>query len=62
MRDDRPAGMDTPPAYSPDRKGEHPKLHLSQFSGILKEDGYAGFHHIYEGGRIIEAACWAVSV
>ena len=20
-------------------------------------DGYAGFHHPYEGGRIVEAAC-----
>jgi transposase len=63
VRDDRPAGMDTPPAvwfaYSPDRKGEHPKLHLRHFSGILQADGYAGFHHLYEGGRIIEAACWA---
>jgi hypothetical protein len=63
VRDDRPAGMDTPPAvwfaYSPDRKGEHPKLHLRHFRGILQADGYAGFHHLYEGGRIIEAACWA---
>jgi hypothetical protein len=46
-------------AYSEDRKGEHPKQHLSKFSGILQADGYAGFHHLYEGGRIIEAACWA---
>jgi transposase len=27
--------------------------------GILQADGYAGFHHLYEGGRIVEAACWA---
>jgi transposase len=40
-------------------KGEHPKLHLSEFSGILQADGYAGFHHLYEGGTIVEAACWA---
>jgi hypothetical protein len=20
---------------------------------------YAGFHHLFEGGRIVEAACWA---
>jgi len=63
VRDDRPAGEQIPPAvwfaYSEDRKGEHPKHHLSKFSGILQADGYAGFHHLYEGGRIVEAACWA---
>jgi hypothetical protein len=63
VRDDRPAGDTTAPAvwfaYSEDRKGEHPKQHLSNFSGILQADGYAGFHHLYEGGRIREAACWA---
>lgn len=63
VRDDRPAAEKTPPAvwfaYSEDRKGEHPKQHLSKFSGILQADGYAGFHHLYEGGRIVEAACWA---
>jgi transposase len=37
----------------------HPKQHLSEFSGILQADGYAGFHHLYEGNRIQEAACWA---
>ncbi len=63
VRDDRPAGLDVPPAvwfaYTPDRKGEHPRRHLSHFTGILQADGYAGFHHLYEGGRIVEAACWA---
>jgi len=63
VRDDRPAADNAPPAvwftYSEDRKGEHPKQHLSDFSGILQADGYAGFHHLYEGGRIVEAACWA---
>jgi len=63
VRDDRPSGDSTAPAvwfvYSEDRKGEHPKQHLREFSGILQADGYAGFHHLYEGGRIQEAACWA---
>jgi transposase len=63
VRDDRPAGDTTAPAvwfaYSQDRKGENPRQHLSQFSGILQADGYAGFQHLYEGGRILEAACWA---
>jgi transposase len=63
VRDDRPAGDQTPPAvwfaYSPDRKGEHPQAHLSKFSGTLQADAYAGFEQIYEGSRIQEAACWA---
>jgi hypothetical protein len=63
VRDGRAAADDAPPAvwfaYSEDRKGEHPKQHLSSFSGIMQADGYAGFHHLYEDGRIVEAACWA---
>jgi transposase len=63
VRDDRPAGDATPPAvwfaYSPDRKGEHPKAHLSSFTGTLQADAYAGFDQLYETGRIQEAACWA---
>src|SRR5215472_5323283 len=63
VRDDRPAGDATPPAewfaYSPDRKGEHPKEHLKKFQGTLQADGYAGFDQIYATGNIREAACWA---
>lgn len=63
VRDDRPAGDATPPAvwfaYSPDRKGEHPREHLKEFCGTLQADGYAGFDQIYEAGQIQEAACWA---
>ena len=63
VRDDRPAGEATPAAvwfaYSPDRKGQHPQAHLSNFTGTLQADGYAGFEQIYEAGRIQEAACWA---
>lgn len=63
VRDDRPAGDATPPAvwfaYSPDRKGEHPKEHLQKFRGTLQADGYAGFDQIYTAGSIQEAACWA---
>ncbi len=52
-------------AYSPDRKGCHPALHLKDFKGILQADGYAGFERLYQrcdehGSRqIVEAACWA---
>lgn len=63
VRDDRPAGDQTPPAvwfaYSPDRKGEHPQAHLRSFTGTLQADAYAGFDPLYESGRIQEAACWA---
>ncbi|HEX8924740.1 MAG TPA: IS66 family transposase, partial [Terriglobales bacterium] len=63
VRDDRPAADSTPAAvwfaYSPDRRGEHPRQHLASFRGVLQADGYAGFHHLYDTGDIVEAACWA---
>ena len=63
VRDERPAAGEIAPAvwfaYSPDRKGEHPKQHLADFRGILQADGYAGFTKLYDGGLVFEAACWA---
>jgi len=63
VRDDRPAGSRAPPAvwyrYSCDRKGEHPAAHLRGYRGILQADGYAGFGALYDGGEVVEAACWA---
>jgi hypothetical protein len=63
VRDDRPSGGKTAPAvwfaYSPERKGEHPKQHLKLYKGVLQADAYAGFQHLYEDGTIHEAACWA---
>jgi hypothetical protein len=63
VRDDRANGASEPPAvwfaYSPDRKGEHPQAHLTEFTGVLQADAYAGFNAIYESGRVVEAACWA---
>src|SRR5581483_6418116 len=62
VRDDRPAASPDPPAvffrYSPDRKGERPRAHLTNFTGVLQADAYAGFDRLY-GERIKEAACWA---
>lgn len=62
VRDDRPAGSADPPAvffrYSPDRKGERPRAHLANFTGVLQADAYAGFDQLY-GEKIQEAACWA---
>jgi len=61
--DERPSGGKGAPAvwfaYSPDRKGAHPQEHLQGFTGILQADGYAGYSKIYEGGHVVEAACWA---
>jgi transposase len=63
VRDERPAGGKIAPAvwfaYSANRKGEHPKNHLRDFTGVLQADGYSGYTQIYEGGKIFEAACWA---
>ena len=63
VRDDRPAASQDAAAvlfrYSPDRRGERPREHLAPFTGVLQADAYAGFGHLYEGGRIREAACWA---
>jgi transposase len=63
VRDGRPYGSDQPPAavffYSADRKGEHPRGHLKNFTGILHADGYAGFNPVFETGQVTEAACWA---
>lgn len=63
VRDEGPWGSATPAAvlfrYTPDRKGEHPRMHLAGFAGVLHADGYAGFDRLFEAGRIREAACWA---
>lgn len=63
LRDERPHRSRIPPAvlyrYSPDRKAEHPKAHLRDFRGVLQADGYGGFEGLYEGGQVVEAACWA---
>lgn len=63
VRDDRPSGDSAPPAvwfqYSANRRGEHPVRHLRHFKGILQADAFAGYHPLYEEGRVIEAACWS---
>ncbi len=41
------------------RKGEHPRQHLSGYSGILQADAYGGYNALYETGHITEAACMA---
>jgi len=62
VRDDRPAGDKTASAvwfaYSQDRRGEHSREHLKNFTGALQADAYAGIHHLYDN-HIYEAPCWA---
>jgi transposase len=67
VRDDRASASADPPAvwfaYSPDRKGVHPRTHLQGFEGVLQADGYAGFDRLFNEADaqhpIKEAACWA---
>ncbi|MBU7580318.1 MAG: IS66 family transposase [Porphyrobacter sp.] len=62
-RDERPWGSAIPPAswyqFSSDRKGQHPKDHLSKYTGWMHADGYAGFEDLYRSGEIREVACLA---
>jgi transposase len=66
-----------PPAvlyrYTPDRKGEHCRKELADFTGWLHADGYAGFARLYEIAgmkasdaalvhgppRMAEVGCWS---
>lgn len=51
-------------AYSPDRKGEHPRGHLATYRGYIQADAYGGYERIYQERQgtnrpILEVACWA---
>lgn len=69
LRDERPHLGPAPPAvvyyYTPDRKGEHCRLHLAPFTGHLHADGYSGFSQLYhreedaKPGPITEVSCWS---
>ena len=77
LRDERPHAGNAPPAvlyrYTPDRKGEHCRKELGDFTGWLHADGYAGFGRLYEIAgartadaallhgppRVAEVACWS---
>ena len=77
LRDERPHAGNAPPAvlyrYTSDRKGEHCRKELAEFTGWLHADGYAGFGRLYEIAgartadasllhgppRVAEVACWS---
>jgi transposase len=43
--------------YQPDRKAEHPKRFLKNFSGYLHADGYDGYHDISDDVKVV--GCFA---
>lgn len=72
LRDERPHAGTAPAAvlyrYTPDRKGEHCRKELADFTGALHADGYSGFDklyaiadsHLMQGPpRVAEVACWS---
>ncbi len=77
LRDERPHAGIAPPAvlyrYTPDRKGEHCRTELANFTGWLHADGYTGFGRLYEIAglkssdaalihgppRVAEVGCWS---
>lgn len=72
LRDERPHAGTTAPAvlyrFTPDRKGEHCRKELAEFTGALHADGYSGFDKLYRVDdaylmhgppRVVEVACWS---
>ena len=72
LRDERPHAGTAPPAvlyrYTPDRKGEHCRKELADFTGALHADGYSGFDQLYRIAdahlmqgppRVAEVGCWS---
>jgi hypothetical protein len=43
--------------YKPDRKAEHPKFFLKNFSGYLHADGYDGYHDLPDNVKVV--GCFA---
>ena len=43
--------------YQPDRRAEHPKLFLKNFSGYLHADGYEGYHSLSDNIKVV--GCFA---
>ena len=45
--------------YQTSRSGKHADSFLGDWRGHLMVDDYSGYKHLFEGGGIIELACWA---
>jgi transposase len=63
VRDERPWAGEAHPAawyqFSSDRKGARPNTHLTNYTGWMHADGYAGFNELYRRGDVQEVACMA---
>ena len=69
--DERPWQGDRAPAayyrFSPDRKAERPRDHLTGFHGVIQADAFSGYESLARSEappgqgspRILHAACWA---
>jgi transposase len=45
--------------FQPTRGRQWPQQFLYGFAGVLQVDGYAGYHEVFESGKVIEAGCAA---
>jgi hypothetical protein len=45
--------------YQPDRKAEHPKLFLKNFSGYIHADGYEGYHDLSDNIKVVGCLAYA---
>ena len=61
VRNERTWCGDAPPCawyqFSTDRKGEHPVNHLSDYTGTVHADGFAGFNGLFGKDKADEQAC-----
>jgi transposase len=45
--------------FSRTREGKHVRAFLGDFRGAVQADAFSGYDGLYEGGRVVELACWA---
>ncbi len=45
--------------YTPDRSRDGPAEFLGKYQGFLQADAYAGYDHLFAGGKVVEVGCWA---
>lgn len=41
------------------REGKHVRAFLGGYQGVVQADAFSGYDGVYEGGRVLELACWA---
>jgi len=45
--------------FTPNRRGEHPRLWLADCHGYLQCDAFAGYDALFDAGDLVEVGCWA---